>query len=415
MAEDQRAVGLQIQTVSSRRPNGTPIQTGRDPLAAYGESLEQILDVTGWKAGVDLDEVYARTQSEVADAVAQADRTRQAIRERLFPAIRARQRDLPCAGVYQMTPDQVASVHRHVLFNGGVEASDGTMRVFESLPLTITQIGVALVSYKGNQGTYSHRLYRRDLREKGLDPAEEALALLENRQRHSSDTDEAGSSSTLFRRGIMAYAERLLLLKKSTAPWRIGHGNPVAYELITGAGHVDLMLRPAIDVLQELLLNHQRVIYVVSDPADRVLRTIADTLNPLEFAIIEDMSEQLFRITGTEENPRLAHYSAKDAKVAREFAREVGHAMVVGVYRASRAAPGQVFYAHRDHAHEAAAIVMADSVLQDFRGFPMLIDLADMICAATFDAATFTASIQTAFAHAGAPGRYLDERATRRR
>lgn len=404
---------LRSQEAGMHSSENMPIQIGGDLQAVYGENLNQILNVTGWKAGVDLNEVYTRTQIEIADAVTQADRTRQAIRSKLFPAIQAKQSELPCAGVYQLTLDEIENAHRHVLFNGGTEASDGTMRVFESLPLTITQIGVALVSYNGSQGTYSHRLYRRDLREKGLDPAEEALALLENRQRRSNDNDIAEAVSVLFRRGIMAYAERLLLLNKSSAPWRIGHGNPVPYELITGAGYEDLLLRPAITLLEELLLKHQRVLYVASNPADRVLRTIADTLNPLEFAVVEDMSEQLYKIMGSEENPRQAHYSERNAKVAQDFARDVGHAMVVGVYRASRSAPGQVFYAHRDHTYEAATIAMADSVLQDFRGFPMLIDLADMICTATFDGATFTASIQTAFAQAGAPGRYLDERSTR--
>jgi hypothetical protein len=414
MSENRSVELPQYQNEPPQIINSTT-QTGGDFQKVYGESLAQILDVTGWKAGVDLDEIYARTQNEVADAVIQADRTRQSIRDRLFPAIQAKKSTLPCAGVYQLELEQVASIHRHVLFNGGAEASDGTMRVFESLPLTITQIGVALVSYNGSQGTYSHRLYRRDLREKGQDPAEEALALLERRQRRSSHKDEDEPASMLFRRGLMAYAERLLLLKNSKAPWRIGHGNPVSYELLTGAGHVDLLLRPALAVLEALLLEHKRVLYVVSNPADRVLRTIADVLAPLEFAIIENMTEQLFQITGTAENPRQAHYSEKDAKVARKFAEEVGQEMVIGVYRASRAAPGQVFYAHKDYAHEAAAIAIADSILQDFRGFPMLIDLADMVCSATFDGATFTASIQTAFTQAGAPGRYLDERLTRQR
>jgi len=383
----------------------------------YGESIQQALDIAGWKTGVDLAEVYARTESEVADAVAQCSRTRQRIREIVFPLLEKGRSVLPCAGVYQLTVDNIAKIHENALFNGGVEASDGTKRVFESLPLTITQIGVAIVGYNGNQGTYSHRMYRRDLRAKGLDPAEEAVALLERRQVRGRDynRDDSETDSELFRRGLMAYAERLLLLMRSSAPWRMGHGNPVPYELITGAGNVGLLLRPGIEAMRALLLDHKRVVYVTSEPSDYVLRTVADALNPLEFAVVEDMTQILFRITGDEGDERRAHYSKEDAIVARQFAAEAGASLVVGVYRASRSAPGQVFYAHKDHAYEAAAIAIADSVLQDHRGFPMLIDLADMICSATFDGATFASSIETAFARVGEPTRYLSERMTRGR
>jgi hypothetical protein len=69
-------------------------------------------------------------------------------------------------------------------------------------------------------------------------------------------------------------------------------------------------------------------------------------------------------------------------------------------------APAQMFYAHVDHAHEAALIALADSVLQEHRGFPMLIDLADSLCSATFGADVFTASTQLAYAAAGEPYRY---------
>ncbi len=57
---------------------------------------------------------------------------------------------------------------------------------------------------------------------------------------------------------------------------------------------------------------------------------------------------------------------------------------------------------------------MADSVLQEHRGFPMLIDLADGLCSAIFGAETFTTSARLAYAAAGEPFRYMAERQTRR-
>ena len=89
--------------------------------------------------------------------------------------------------------------------------------------------------------------------------------------------------------------------------------------------------------------------------------------------------------------------------------------MVVGVYRATRVAPAQVFYAHADHAHEAAHVALADSMLQEHRGFPVLLDLADHVCSSVFGGDTLGGLVAAAYADAGAPWRYLSERATRNR
>ncbi|HZL37059.1 MAG TPA: hypothetical protein VFC78_17195, partial [Tepidisphaeraceae bacterium] len=107
------------------------------------------------------------------------------------------------------------------------------------------------------------------------------------------------------------------------------------------------------------------------------------------------------------------HWGA--AKTAVEnFVDIAGDKVLIGVYRASQFAPAQVFYAHADHAHEAAMVVLADSVLQEHRGFPMLIDLADKVCRMMFGGGTFASTNQLAYADAGEPFRYMAERASRR-
>jgi hypothetical protein len=85
----------------------------------------------------------------------------------------------------------------------------------------------------------------------------------------------------------------------------------------------------------------------------------------------------------------------------------------MGVYRATPLAPPQVFYAHAEHAHVAAHLVLADSLLQEHRGFPILIDLADTVCKAVFGRETLQGPVAAAYAEAGAPWRHLSERATR--
>ena len=99
----------------------------------------------------------------------------------------------------------------------------------------------------------------------------------------------------------------------------------------------------------------------------------------------------------------------------RRFRDRIAPQVVVGVYRASQMAPAQVFYAHADHAHLAAHIAIADSVLQEHRGFPLLIDLADNVCSSVFGGSALSGLLATAYANAGAPWRYMSERATRGR
>jgi hypothetical protein len=96
-----------------------------------------------------------------------------------------------------------------------------------------------------------------------------------------------------------------------------------------------------------------------------------------------------------------------------DFCQEVAPKIVIGLFRVWEGAPPYLFYAHEDNAEIAAHIAMADSMLQEHRGFPMLIDLADTVCGAVFGTDTFTSSVQMAYTEAGQPFRYLGERETR--
>jgi hypothetical protein len=86
---------------------------------------------------------------------------------------------------------------------------------------------------------------------------------------------------------------------------------------------------------------------------------------------------------------------------------------VYGLYRATLLAPPQLFYAHVDHSAVAARIALADSVLMEQRGFPLLIDMADRLCKSVYGGGSLTEMAETAYAAAGAPFRYQSERVTR--
>jgi len=392
--------------------------------AAFGESLQRTLDLSTWPPGGDLAPVYERLIAEVADAVRQEERVRDPFRREVFPRIVQRPAAPKGAGLYRAKPSTIERVHRGLLFRGAVEACDGTIQRHDTLPVTFFQVGIGLVSYRGDQGTWAQRLFRRDLRLAGDDPTAEALALLDRRGQRSglNQPDSRDSLGEMAQRAIMEYAERAVLLRRSGAIWRMGHGSPTPYTLLTGSGSMDLMIE-ATRMLEELILGHQKFVFVASEPSQRLLLSIGQALEPLEYAIVDTLAEQIRPIVERAHYAYHYRYTADSTRDGRRltpaewigrFRDEVASKVVVGVYRASEVAPPQLFYAHEDHAHLAANVAIADSVLQNHRGFPILLDLADRLCATTFGPDSLAGPLQAAYAAANAPFRYLSERATRR-
>lgn len=386
----------------------------------FGEDLQRVLNLDTWSLGSDLGEIYRRVNDEVQAAVQQENAACEGIRKEIFPRL-ARYPNAPNgAGVYRAALQDLERIHRGLLFNGGVEACDATIQSCDTLPLTIFQIGACLVSYRGNQGNWALSLFRRDLRARDDDPVEALFDLLKRRERRDGlNRLSRDQLSRLARRGIMAYAERAILLEKSTATWRLGHGNPAPFELLTGSGSPELMVESTRRI-RTLVEAHKKFLFVASEPNERVLLSIGQALQPLEYAIVRTLQDDINKTVETATFPGVVAadtswdgVSLSPATWIRRFRDVVGPQIVVGVYRATGLAPAHVFYAHVDHADLAAHIALADSLLQEHRGFPLLIDLADTVCRSMFGRESLEAPVQAAYADAGAPWRFLSERATR--
>lgn len=375
---------------------------------AYGERIADALNLDSWPLGDNMQQIYSKLEEEVRLAVQDEDRICASIRQNVFPEIEKRKR-IECAGLHCFDEKMIEKAHKGFLFNGAVEACDGTSVVHDTIPLTITQIGVCLVSYNGQNGSYVHRLYRRDLRLKGDDPVKEALEMLDRRSRRTSVgvEDKSEKLSDLARRGIMTYAERAILLEKSSANWRMGHGNPAPYELMTGFwAHHEEMVNKAIAVMTGVV-EHKRFVFVPSAPRDRHLITLGNALRPMEYLVLNTLEDDLLLRLDS------GGYRGYAKEKVKAFVHEIGPQIGVGLYRVSSAAPPSLFYGHVDHMQTAALVAMADSILQFHRGFPMLIDLADHLCRSNFGQADFIASVQQAYAETGSPTRFLGERETR--
>ncbi len=357
---------------------------------SFGESFARTVDLSTWRAGEDLVAAYGRLEKEVSDALKREDEYSRHIRSHVFPQLALVPGAPACAGVHTADPADLHKVHGGLLFNGSVEACDGISVVHETLPLTITQIGVCLVAYNGRQGAWAHRLFRRDLRSRAGNPVDEVLDMLERRKRSSDGRDQL---SNLARRGIMAYAERALLRDSSTAAWRMGHGSVLPFELVSGLWASTLgNLRQSLELV-EWYVEHGRFVFVPHRTQKRHLLMIGNALRPREYAIVHTLQPDIRTLIDR------GHYRDENGvrPAMERFCNEVAPRIVVGVYRVWDAAPPYIFFASAEHAHMAAHIVIADAMLQEHRGFPMLIDLADTVCRTTFGVDSLVPAVQTAY------------------
>lgn len=378
----------------------------------FEEAIVASLDLSTWTMDLDLSSVYDRIESEVLQAVRQEESAIRTIRNEILPQLKKDCPELPFSGIQKFTVDQIEKAHRGLLFNGGVTAVDATRTTHDTLPVTITQIGVCLVSYNGHFGSYSHRLFRRDLKMRGGDMVEEVMQLLEARKKRGAqgvEEDDAGRFSILAQRGLMAYAERGILMDEAKSQWRMGHGNPFPYELFVNFWASKAEITKTTLTLLGRLVEHQRFLFVPSATSSRHLITIGNALEALEFVLIDTAKAGLLKIieNGNAREPM--------RRMQLDFVEKYGDQVVVGLFKCSSISPPYLFYSHRDHVHTAVLIAIADGLLQEHRGFPMLIDLADQICFSTFHPETFFASIRQAYAEAGQPFRFLGERETRNR
>lgn len=388
----------------------------------FGEALEATLNLNTWREGADLIHEYARVEKEIEQAVAAEDEQVARVRDIVFPKLGMMEHLPPEAGHYDhLTVDDIKEVHDGLLFNGGVECADGTHHHHDTLALTVHQIGVSLVSYAGTHGSWSTRLFRRDLREKHGDPEQILMQMLERRSARAglNQTDHRDGLSELAQRAVMSYAETAVLLNHGKSVWRMGHGSPAPYQLLGGAGNPDMVIQ-SVRVLRGMIEGHRRFVYVASEPGDRAYLTFGHALRPLEYAVlgtldtrIEEFTNQIHIAAKPTVDDRWDGERLSPTEWVLRFRERVASQVVVGVYRASVLAPPQLFYAHRDHFHMAAAVAIADSVLLPDRGFPMLIDLADRTCKSVYGGGTLRDVADVAYARAGAAFRMGSERQNR--
>jgi hypothetical protein len=155
---------------------------------------------------------------------------------------------------------------------------------------------------------------------------------------------------------------------------------------------------------------------VGSQPRALDLLTIGQALLPYHFAIVTTLGDRLEhwlhqeRFAVDARNLLWDGVSLQSSEWIPRFIRTVASQVVVGLFRASALTPAQLFFAHADHADIAAHIAIADSMLREPHGSPLLLHLARHVGEAVFGDNLETLA-ESAYTAAGAPWRYRTERA----
>src|SRR3989338_8887150 len=135
----------------------------------YGEDYIDAINIETWKIDRDLSK---RNELE----------SNQVIRKEVFPKIKENAL-VPYAGLHSdTTPELIEKIHKGFLFNGAVTACGSVSVMYDSLPISITQMGICLVNYQGQHGSYSHQLFSRDLKFDRSSILDEAKELIERRR-----------------------------------------------------------------------------------------------------------------------------------------------------------------------------------------------------------------------------------------
>lgn len=351
-----------------------PLLGDREFKDAFGEDPQATLDIETWDLGPALKaERLQRLRNEVADGVENEHQAAVLLRAKGLAGLGLMTPGVPEIGLYRPRHEELTAVRDGLLFQGDVEAVNGRMVEYQTLPVGIIQFGIAAVSYRGATATFTQRLFHKELSNRPLVGSEELTQVLQK-----VFAREAGSEDLpgLARRAIHSYAQRAILTDVCRAEWRMGEGSPCPFELLTGSFQMRL-LRASLQVLRRLI-RHEKFVFVMGPPADRPRLMIGHSLRPGEFTIVDSLRERCLQVVEG------ARYDPASKQDALAFAEEYGSQVLTGIFRASALALPQVFYAHRKHFYVAAAIAIADSRLRQERGFPMLLDVADISCQGMF-------------------------------
>lgn len=379
-----------------------PIMTSATLEEALGQTLREALDLQQWDDHAGLQIMLERIPSAIKKSVLTERKLHQAIRHNILQDLRLVPDAPPGVGVYTVDEKHQKAARRNILLAGRVTAAEGANTGHDGVTATLVAVGVCLTRYDGAMHSWKTTFLRHDYSADHKDVVEGLRQFLDRRAARGS-VNNRDQITSLLRRGIMASMERKALLQRTTTPWRFGHGVPTPLEILTGSGSMEL-IDEMLPVLEQLLLQEKRWVFVSERDANRALLTIAGALEAGQIAIL-----QKGKLVLQDMVERGTYDPVRKAKVLT-FAEKLGESMIVGGFRATRSAPAQLFFAHAEHALEAGVIALADAALQPHRGYPLLLELARLGAKTGLGVESFGSLVEAAYSKERASSQFSSGR-----
>jgi hypothetical protein len=354
-------------------------------------TFKELVDISKWQPVED----YFRTSDDVISSdVRSCVELRKKLRQELLA-------DSDIRGKVRRPSEDELARASDILFAGEVCGIDGTISVVPSQSGGRARIGVASTSYSGEGIKRVLYVSYRQL----ATPAGSAIEYFRRLK-------QVNRTSALLMRAVMAYAERSLALQQPNA-WRFVHGELLPYELWAALGK-GRPVKERLDLARSLI-QARNVIAIVEGTQNIELLNAGEILEPGEYLDARELTMELKEyLEGHRDDGRGAHFNPQDRRDFEDFIDSQGVLVRVGVFKAGP--KPYVFHAHRDVFDQAAALVVRDAMHQPMRGFPLLLDYADRICAYHLKSSDFDKQIQFKTARLGweALATEIDPRKTRR-
>ncbi len=352
-----------------------------------GPTFEQFLGTAEWS---HFEQYLETTQSVLRAEIQKSVSAEREIRAKLRKRIEQRHRDR----LHTVT-DASLNAAKTILASDTVSI-DGTHAHVSMLSGLRGQLGVVAIRYSGEMTSYV--TYVTEVTYSDFDPNADIEEVVARRSKDDFAVSE------LVVRAMLAYNERLRALEQPQK-WCILQGELFPFELRSGLGKLR-----GLDVALELfrkIADRKTIGAVVSDTSSPDIN-YGFALEAREYFRIADLKFEYDKwLEGG------AKFNPDDKAKFAKFADEIGRKIIKGVYRV-----GQrpfIFYAHEDTFDDFAAIILADSLHIPERGFPLLIDYADSVCASLFRASDFERRVNFELALEGDLLSELSERANRAR
>jgi len=267
----------------------------------------------------------------------------------------------------------VKKLHKSLslLYSGHVVAADGSITVYPTAVGAKVRIGIVVVSYEGK--ILSKEAFVSDLNIIDVD--------LKDPLRVLASLEELTKKVRRIYSALMLYKEREYVLRKKRE-WGFIHGPLLPISASILKVKMPGLLESFID-LAEKILKDKKIVSIISQTSMLRILNVGVVLEPGEYVYLGGAGFLLSRMLGS------ARFRIPELN---ELVMRFNEEYKLGVYRVGLRP--YIFLASSDFFHEGAHLVIADSLHQRLRGFPLLIDYADIVCRSLFGARTFKHKIE---------------------